>query len=128
MSWSAEVKGLEKTQKALADTIKAAQPDGKLDHSIKLGITFAYGLAKDYTHIDTATLRAAHRMQQMRAANWRIHIDPSVVNPKTGQKPYEYGVYEHYRGGDHAFYEQVFLQGDKIADVSIKDIRKNLPK
>jgi hypothetical protein len=32
-----------------------------------------------------------------------VYVDPSVTNIK-GKKPGVYSVYEHARGGDHAFY------------------------
>ena len=34
----------------------------------------------------------------------RVLLNPSTINPYTGQRPAVYGLYEHQRGGEHAFY------------------------
>lgn len=64
------------------------------------------------------SLRASHRMAFVDAPDGpegRIYIDPSSINPRTGRRPAEYGVYEHARGGDHAFYDRALTHADALA-------------
>lgn len=67
------------------------------------------------THVDTGALRASHRME-VRDQEGRIYIDPNSVNPRSKRRPAEYGVYEHHRGGSHAFYQRTLKErGSHVA-------------
>lgn len=121
------IKGLQKTQAAMLKTVAAVKPDGKLDGSVKKGTIIGYGMAVSYTHVLTGSLRASHKMERIKQAHWRIRIDEKAVNPQTKQKPFQYGVYEHNRGGTHAFYEQVFNHANQIAAAVFLDMNRNLP-
>lgn len=43
-----------------------------------------------------------------------VYLDPTAVNPRTGQRTAEYGAHEHDRGGSHAFYERTIADGEII--------------
>jgi hypothetical protein len=45
-----------------------------------------------------------------------IYIDPSATNPQ-GRRPFDYGPYEHARGGEHAFYDRTLSErGDSTME------------
>jgi hypothetical protein len=61
-----------------------------------------------------------------REATGRIYIDPTAVNPR-GQRPEEYGVYEHARGGSHAFYERTIKErGEQIGDAAVRFVMRDI--
>lgn len=67
-------------------------------------------------------LRAAHRLE-LDGLEGLIYIDPGAVSPRRGrkkQRPAIYGVFEHERGGEHAFYDRTIEEiGDQAkADAS----------
>lgn len=35
-----------------------------------------------------------------------VYIDPGAINPRSRKRAAEYGVYEHKRGGEHAFFSR----------------------
>lgn len=86
--------------------------------------------ARAITHIDTGALAASHRMITGgggATARALIFIDPTALNPR-GQRPAEYGLIEHARGGSHAFYARTydFFTSGGGARI-IRHIRNQLP-
>ena len=60
-------------------------------------------------------LRASQSIEMPRdAANpvGRVYLASGAVNPYTQGRPSIYGVYEHERGGEHAFYAQAIRDGN----------------
>ena len=68
------------------------------------------------THVDTGALRAAHRIIRVRPRRGRHSVtfvitpDPRAVRPDHA-RPAVYGLYEHRRGGKHAFYRRAVQEG-----------------
>jgi hypothetical protein len=61
---------------------------------------------------------------ELKGLRGRIYLDPSAINPRTGQKPAVYGYYENKRGGEHAFYDRTveeFEQKSEDAVFSVVD-------
>ncbi len=109
------ITGIQEAQAANNRAIAALTPAGALGRAIKYGTTEAHRYAVAVTHVDTGALRASHRME-VSGLRGRIFIDPWSTNPRSGTPPAEYGLYEHRRGGSHAFYQRVVDErGDEIS-------------
>ncbi len=121
------IRGLQEAQNANLKLIAAVQPNGALGRAVQYMAVEAERYAVAYTHVDTGALRASHRVQQEGPARFRIYIDPSGRNPRTGTRTSAYGPVEHARGGDHAFYERTWNQGPQMASRAIAYLRSQLP-
>lgn len=100
------ITGLQEAQQRNLEAIVALTPAGALGRAIQYGSLEAHRYAVAVTHVDTGSLRASHRVE-VSGVRGRIYIDPAARNPRNATPPHEYGVYEHRRGGSHAFYERV---------------------
>ena len=120
------IKGIQEVLAANAKAIAAIQPRGAVGRALKYAVAELHRYAVYVTHVDTGTLRASHRME-LKAYQARVFVDPSSVNPRTGEKPVEYGLLEEKRGGRHAFYTRtVNERGNAIAARAIKIIEAGL--
>lgn len=99
------IKGLQEAQQRNMRRVAMFRPNGKIAQAIKRLTTGTHRYAVGITHVDTGSLRASHRMEVSNDRG-RIYISPSAVNPRSKQRPAVYGVYEHQRGGSHAFYKR----------------------
>jgi hypothetical protein len=99
--WS--IRGIQEAQQANEHNIAQLKPSGAYGRMIRDVTTYVHRYVVTLTHVITGSLRASHRMdvQSMRAS---IYIDPDAVNPKSGNRPADYGPFEEARGGEHAFY------------------------
>lgn len=101
------IRGLQKAQAMNARAIAAVSPEGAMGEALQIGTAALHRYAVSITHVDTGSLRASHRMMiDWSQTRGRVYISPSARNPRSFQKPSVYGVYEHDRGGSHAFYER----------------------
>lgn len=101
------ITGIQEAQDDNVRMIAALEPSGALGESLRFVVVGMHRHAVAITHVDTGALKASHRMG-IELANLfgEIYIDPASVNPRSKVKPEEYGVYEHNRGGSHAFYDR----------------------
>lgn len=80
--------------------------------------------AKMITHVQTGALAGAHRYEyDSHSMRGWLYIDPRVVYAQgsTLRWPREYGVYEHARGGSHAFYQRTMNEeGYNVATRGMK--------
>lgn len=118
MSVRLDIKGIQEVQAANRRMIAAVKPRGALGKAVQRGTIRAHRYATMITHVDTGALRASHRMRmERRGLRGMVHIDTSSRNPRSSVRPYVYGVYEHDRGGAHAFYERTVIEeGPRILD------------
>lgn len=120
------IEGIREAQQAVLRAAEAGKPSGAMGAAIK-DVTLAaqrYAVAK--THVDTGALRASH---VVKVANNRgeVFLNPSARR-SDGRRPAEYGVYEHQRGGSHAFYERVIREdGNSLAKTADRAFRRFLP-
>lgn len=120
------ISGLQKAQKANLTLIRSVQPRGVLGSSVKGATIQAHQAAVRKTHHKTGSLKASQRMK-VNGLRGVIFIDPSAVNPRTKQKPSEYGLVEHGRGGSHAFYERTLREdGKRIAKAACSEYLRGL--
>lgn len=131
------IESIQKAQERNLRRIAALQPTGKAGEAVRNAIVALHRYAVSITHVGRydrmgvpgkkigGSLRASHRME-ITGLEGQIYIDPSSVNP-LGQKPAIYGVYEHARGGEHAFYDRtVDGEGPRVSARVIADIKEGL--
>lgn len=127
---NATLRGLQEAQDQNLRQIAALQPSGALGQAIREATAQLHRYAVAITHvwrIKGGGLRASHRMEVLGGGlGGRIYIDPAAVNPR-GQRPAEYGIYEHARGGEHAFYERAINErGEQIGDAAVRFVMRGL--
>ena len=97
--------------------IRALQPNTGLGRAVQVTAIDLQRYVVGITHVDTGTLRAAHRIEMQMsgsAAQATIYVDPTAVNPRSNRRAEEYSVAEHARGEAHAFYERTYNErGDR---------------
>jgi len=129
MSARLTITGLQEAQAANNKLIAAMKPDNAFGRGIQYAVATVQRYAIALTHVDTGALRASHRMAiEPSGLRGTVSIDPSGRNPRTSARTAEYGVTEHERGGEHAFYERVITEyGDDIAQEAGRIILRGLP-
>ena len=110
-----EVRKMQALQDANVHEIAKLKPGGELSRVIWSLLGGTLREAVMVTHIDTGSLQASHRME-LDGWHGKIFIDPSTINPKSNTHPAVYGIYEHDRGGSHAFYDRAFGFAEQLAD------------
>ncbi len=119
----ATITGLQEAQAQNLRRIAALQPSGAFGEAIRVATVAAHRYAVALTHVDTGALQASHRVE-VSGLRGRVSIDPSGTNPRSGVRPTEYGVYEHQRGGEHAFYERTVREhGAEICRQARLDVK-----
>jgi hypothetical protein len=122
------IKGIQEMMAANQAIIAALSPKGVLAEEIRALTVGLHRYAVAITHVwhdRGGGLRASHRMDVTDGAG-EIFIDPSTVNPR-GQRPVEYGPFEHNLGGTHAFYQRtVDERGQELVEASFHRIGKIL--
>ena len=126
------IRGLQEAQRDTLRRIAALKPGGAMEEGVRVGTLAAHRYAVSLTHVDSGTLRAAHRVVIRRTwinkVEGEVYIDPAASKPGLiAARPSVYGVHEHARGGDHAFYERTVREhGAHIAAQSIAVIAARL--
>lgn len=123
------ITGIQQAQRANQTMIQSLRPISTLGQALKYGIVTALRYAVAITHVDTGSLRASHRGEiEGDGTRARIYIDPSAVNPRSHQLTSVYGIYEHNRGGGHAFYARTAQEaGPLIVQRMYQIIRNDWP-
>jgi hypothetical protein len=122
------IRGLQEAQQANAKVIAAVKPQGGLGRAVQYATTEANRYATAITHVVTGALRSSHRMKAESNARYQIYIDPGARNPRSGNRTSIYGLVEHARGGQHAFYQRtVDEQGMQIAGRAARYLIGELP-
>jgi len=112
----ATVEGMAAAQAALRRAEQVAAAGGPLEKALSYAATRLERYAISITHVDKGDLKGAHRIR-VSSNRAEIYLDPSAVNAK-GRRPAEYGVYEHARGGSHAFYQRTI---DEASDAVLRE-------
>lgn len=119
-----EIKGIREMQTDNLRMIATMEPNGEAGAAVQVGLVKVLRYAVQITHVDVGALRSSHRME-MESSGLRgaVYIDPATVNPRSGQKPSEYGEIEHARGGAHAFYDRTYnALGPDVLDKIVERI------
>ena len=134
MSDHVSIEGIQEAQQANLRAIAVMEPESGLGRTVQFILPDLHRYAVSITHVWKlwgGALRAAHRMSLVehvdkQTARGSIFIDPNAINPR-GQRPAEYGVYEHARGGEHAFYLRTLLEhGPAVMGRAMKFIEGEL--
>ena len=111
--WRMTIAGLQRAQRRNLALLRALRVGSVAGESVRHAAAVAHRGSAIRTHVITGTLRASHRVYfEERGSNARAIItpDPGARNPLTGQRPAVYGLYEHRRGGSHAFYRRTVVE------------------
>ncbi len=103
------IKGIQQAQEWNLRSIAALKPGGAVGRAVQYAVVDLQRYAVMITHIITGTLRASHRIMFSEGLGFflgRIFIDPASINPRTRNRPADYGETEENRGGEHAFYQR----------------------
>jgi hypothetical protein len=121
-----DIKGLQEAQDANLRLIAAVKPNGALGRAVQYATIAAQRYMVSVTHVDTGALRASERMS-LNGEVGRIYIDANAINPH-GQRPSVYGVFEHGRGGEHAFMARTYYEaGERILMQAGERLLRELP-
>jgi hypothetical protein len=126
------IRGIQEAQRANLRIINAMKPSGGLGRAIQYALGALHRRAVYNTPWDTGSLRASHRIEWNGGYRGRIYIDPGATNPRSSQRPAEYGPRLHaqgkipgIRGGVRAFYTYtVEAFGEQIARDAIRIVVK----
>lgn len=107
------IQGIQEVQARNAKRIATMQTGGAAEDAVRDAIASLHRYAVSITHVGQypggGALRASHRME-VEGLEGMVYIDPGSTSPRRSgrrkYKPAEYGVYEHARGGEHAFYDR----------------------
>jgi len=128
------IRGIQELQRANQKMIHALKPEGARGRAVLYATRGAQRYATAITHKDTGALKASHRMKyDDKTATGNIYIDPRSINPRSFELPIEYGLYEHARGGEHAFYKrtvdeyggELMMSEIKMIEEAIRDAAKS---
>lgn len=123
------IQGLQDAQHDNLKMIRALHPSSGLGEAVRYAATDLHRYSVAITHVDTGALRASHRINYSiygLEAMAEIYIEPGASNPRGG-RPAVYGVVEHSRGGDHAFYERTYSErGDRAVDAGLSILARSL--
>jgi len=121
---SPSIRGLQEAQAANNRLIAAIQPNSGLGRGLLYLTTAVHRDAVATTHVITGSLRGSHRMAQESPLRYRIYIDPGAVNPRSNQYPSIYGMFEHGRGGSHAFYAIAAAHSPMYFEGAVNEIKR----
>lgn len=128
---SLTITGLQEAQAQNLATIEALKPRGGLGRAVRAGTAVLYRGVIANVHVDTGSLRASQRIEYTEGPGWaqgRIYTDPTATNPRTGRRPVVYGVYEHDRGGQHAYADLALLEfGPAAVAAAVNELLRSIP-
>lgn len=124
-----QIRGYYELQRARVQLLEAISPRGGLGEAVKQATLFLHRYAVSITDKVTGTLAFSHlvdfasggvetsryKLRIRDSAAGLIYINPLSINPFTGEKPSEYGLTEHRRGGRHAFYRRTYEEAGPFA-------------
>lgn len=135
MSDRVSIEGIQEAQRANLRAIATMKLQGRLGRALQMAMAELHRYAVSITHVWIVwggALRASHRVGlptlTENYGRGEIFIDPAAMNPR-GQRPSIYGVYEHARGGEHAFYDRTVKEaGPNAAGRAIRYLLEGLER
>lgn len=104
MTFKAEL-SIEGIQEAQADNLKhvaALKPRGALGEALKAVTIAAHRAEATRIHVDTGSAKASRIVKlYLDELRGEVTSNPNAVNPRSGNRPINYLVYEFARGGSH---------------------------
>jgi hypothetical protein len=111
MSYQIEIRNIADLQRRYLALLRDFKANGLVGRTVKRVLVATHRTAVNVTHVDTGALRGSHIAVLSELANMvtgTVSINPATKNPRHGDRPFEYGIEEHDRGGSHSFYEIAF--------------------
>ena len=123
------LEGAQEVQARNIRRIANLRPEGAAGEAVRDAAVAMHRHAVQITHVGKyvggGALKNSHRMSVSDLESL-IYIDPNVVSPRRGKRKYKpaiYGVYEHERGGEHAFYDRTIDEiGGQVKARAVKHI------
>ena len=123
------LEGAQEVQARNLRRIANLRPEGAAGEAVRDAAVALHRNAVQITHVGKyvggGALKNSHRMS-VSDLEALIYIDPNVVSPRRGKRKYKpaiYGVYEHERGGEHAFYDRTIDEiGGQVKAQAVKHI------
>ena len=121
------IRGIQQAQAANQKLYAEVQPGGGLGRLVTFVTAGLHRYALIIVHKISGGLAGSLRIGRVSDVVHRIFIDPASVNP-LGDRPSEYGIVEHARGGDHAFFERTIDEaGGRLTIEGIRSFSARLP-
>ncbi len=119
ISVTAGITGIQAVQQDILKAAAMVEPgeSGAAGHIVKYVTLGLHRHAVAYTHVDTGTLRAS-QFVEIQGLTGSVYVGGGR-NPKSGKPASEYAVYEHDRGGEHAFYDLAVRHVDELIDRAV---------
>lgn len=123
------LEGAQEVQERNLRRIANLRPEGAAGEAVRDAAIALHRHVVQITHVGKyvggGALKNAHRMR-VDELEAMIYIDPAVTSPRRGKRKYRpavYGVYEHERGGEHAFYDRTHEEiGESVKARAISHI------
>lgn len=109
----ADIAAIQRAQRRNLRLVAALRMGTMMGEAVRRAAIVTHRNAVIRTHVITGALRASHRIYIRRRGGMVKAIitpDPAAVRPGGG-RPAVYGLYEHRRGGSHAFYRRAIVEG-----------------
>lgn len=110
MKIRAKTQGSDKVKARQQARIRNLMADGPMGRKV-VGLALkAHGLMRGFVHKETRALMSAITISKRRysATNVvaQVYLNPTVKNPRSKNRPGDYGKFENARGGSHAFLDK----------------------
>ncbi len=118
----------DKAHARMKARIKNMMADGPMGRKV-VGLALkAYNIMRATVHKDTRALMASITISKRRysATNViaQVYLNPNVKNPRTKNRPADYGKFENARGGAHAFLDRTARQMKNTEAVEIAELTR----
>jgi len=120
------ITGIQEAQNEMVKAVARLLTLGPRERAILYATTAAHRYLVSITHVDTGTYRASQWME-VKGERGQLYVNPSTTNPRSGNRPVEYSVYEEERGGTHAAYQRTVDEaGPRIVEEAMKILSRGM--
>lgn len=120
------ITGIQEAQNEMVKAIARLLATGPRERAILYATTAAHRYLVSITHVDTGTYRASQWME-VKGERGLIYVNPNTVNPRSGNRPVEYSIYEEARGGTHAAYQRTIDEaGPRIIEEAMQILSRGM--
>lgn len=118
---------IQRAQRLNNQAIAALRPDGAFGRAVQIVTAKLHRFMVSITHVDTGALKGSEWMEiNMPRLSGRIFINPSFRNPRSGQRPADYGPIENARGGEHAFFDRTLNEAQTVLGEGVRVIQRGI--
>lgn len=99
------IRGIQEAQARNVQRMALLKPTGGFGKLIFNVTATLHRFMGTVTHVDTGALKSSE-MMEVQGLRGRVFLNPGAQNPKSGERPVDYGPFENARGGEHAFFDR----------------------